>query len=109
MNQLQTRITEARALLDEDFGTVRSSSPSSEAVPAGFLKRLQAVPDESDGPEEQVLTALRGAMEAIMSANDIVHKTKGQLTKRDARPLTRLASDLEGSAVDIMSAAKKLR
>ncbi len=95
MTRLSRKINEARHAMGE-------------AVPAGFLKRLKAVPDESGGPEEKVVDSLKNAMDAIMGANEIVHRTKGQLTKRDKPKLVRFAADLEGAAVDIMSAAKKL-
>ena len=90
-----------------EFGQLRTAV-SDEAVPAGFLKRLKDVPAAGDGPEEKVVNSLKSAMDAIMGANEIVHRTRGQLTKRDAPKLRNFATALEGAAVDIMSAAKKL-
>jgi hypothetical protein len=99
---LQTQIDEARAAL----GAVRTAD---EAFNLGNLQKIMKQPVAGEGPEEDAINALKDAMDAIMGANEIVHNTKGQLTKRDKPKLLRFAQSLEGAAVDIMSAAKRLR
>jgi hypothetical protein len=98
---LQRRINEARAAL----GAVRTAD---EAFNLGNLSKIMKQPVAGDGPEEAAINALKDAMDAIMGANEIVHNTKGQLTKRDRPKLVRFATALEDAAVDIMSAAKRL-
>lgn len=61
-----------------------------------------------DAEVEAVLDVLHKAMETLDQANQLVMRRQGRLTKTDRTPLIRLANDLEGYAVDLMSAAKKL-
>lgn len=58
--------------------------------------------------ESPVVDVLHNVMTAVDKANQIVLRRHGNPTSADKRPLIRLANDLEGYAVDLMSAAKRL-
>lgn len=100
---LQKQIKEARAAMGA-ICTVHAD----EAFNLGNLKKIMQQPVAGEGPEEDTINALKDAMDAIIGANEIVHMTKGKLTRRDKPKLLRFATDLEGAAVDIMGAAKRL-
>jgi len=86
----------------------KAMKSASEAFNLGNLSKIMKEPVKGNGPEENTINALKDAMDAIMGANEIVHATKGQLTKRDAPRLKRYAMSLENAAVEMMSAAKQL-
>lgn len=76
---------------------------------AGMAGESRAEDTDGGSPEaEAVLKALELAMDVIVQANDVVLHSHGRLTQQQRAPLHRLAMALEGHAVDLQMAVRKL-